>query len=55
MASRLADFYRDGGYLAMPVQKNAAYPAGGVDAAQFIANFAIGGNLSILQGIIDLF
>ena len=25
------------------------------DAAQFIANFAIGGNLSILQGIIDLF
>ena len=30
MASRLADFYRDRGYLALPVQKNAAYPAGGV-------------------------
>ena len=24
-------------------------------ASQFIANFAIGGNLSILQGLIDLF
>ena len=30
MSSWLADFYRDGGYLALPVQKNAAYSAGGV-------------------------